>query len=368
MKFKIKKEYSEINPPLEDNELVVLRESIKKDGVEDPIKVLSDGTIIDGHNRYKIASEFDKKVPYTIKNIKDEDDIKIYIVNTNLSRRNLSLPTKIEQVLKLKEFEKAKALKRQQTTQLVGKGIQKKDVNGEGNITTTIDKGKTRDKLGKRIGTSGSTLEKAEKVIEKSPELWKDVKEKKITISTAYKKLNRDEKPIFTPKIAEGKFNVIYADPPWKYDFSQTESGKVENTYRTMELEDIKEIDIKKNIAENSVLYLWATAPKLIEALEVMKSWGFKYKTNMVWDKVVTGMGYWSRGQHEHLLIGTKGKFSPPEAKQRISSVFVRRRTKHSRKPDEIRKMIEEWYPNIPRMELFARQKYDDWYCWGNEV
>jgi len=365
MKFKIKKEFEEINPPLEDNELAVLREGIKKDGVEDPIKVLPDGTIIDGHNRYKIASEFNKKVSYTIKNIKDENDIKIYIVNTNLSRRNLSLPTKIEQVLKLKEFEIAKALKRQQTT-LPKKG--EKGFQCGGNISTTIGKGKTRDILGKRIGTSGKTLEKAEKVIKKSPDLWEDVKEKKITISTAYKKLNRDEKPIFTPKVAEGKFNVIYADPPWKYDFSQTESGKVENTYRTMELKDIKEIDIKKNIAENSVLYLWATAPKLIEALEVMEAWGFTYKTNMVWDKVVTGMGYWSRGQHEHLLIGTKGKFSPPEAKQRISSVFVEKRTKHSKKPDEIRKLIEEWYPNIPRMELFARQKYDDWYCWGNEV
>jgi len=162
------------------------------------------------------------------------------------------------------------------------------------------------------------------------------------------------------------KYQIIYADPPWLYEFSSTDSRKIENQYDTMSIDDIKNISIHTD--DNCALFLWATSPKLVEALEVMKSWGFEYKTHMIWDKSIIGMGYWFRGQHELLLIGTRGNISPPAESKRISSVFVRRRTKHSRKPDEIRKIIEEWYPNKTKIELFARQRFEGWDAWGNET
>lgn len=162
------------------------------------------------------------------------------------------------------------------------------------------------------------------------------------------------------------KYQIIYADPPWRYNFSKSNSRKIENQYKTMTLEEIKNIKIP--VDDNAVLYLWATSPKLIEALEVMKSWGFKYKTHMIWDKMIIGMGYWSRGQHELLLIGTKGKFSPPKPSERISSIFIEKRTKHSKKPNRIRELITMWYPTQNKIELFARQKIDGWDVWGNEV
>ena len=85
------------------------------------------------------------------------------------------------------------------------------------------------------------------------------------------------------------KYQIIYADCPWSYDFSKSNNRQIENQYSTMKIEDIKRLIIPS--ANNSVLYLWATAPKLIEALEVMKAWDFIYKTNMTWDKEILGMG-----------------------------------------------------------------------------
>jgi N6-adenosine-specific RNA methylase IME4 len=161
-------------------------------------------------------------------------------------------------------------------------------------------------------------------------------------------------------------YQVIYADPPWRYDFSKSDSRQIENQYPTMELEDIKRLKFPTN--ENAVLFLWATSPKLIEALDVMKSWGFAYKTHLIWNKELIGMGYWCRGQHELLLIGVKGHFSPPKQEQRISSIFTQRRTNHSKKPDKIRELIAEWYPNEKKLELFARQIMEGWDVWGNDA
>jgi len=162
------------------------------------------------------------------------------------------------------------------------------------------------------------------------------------------------------------KYDVIYADPPWRYKFSKSNSRQIENQYPTMSLDDIKTLSVPAN--DNCVLYLWATAPKLLEALDVLKSWGFKYKTHMIWDKEIIGMGYWFRGQHELLLVGTKGKVSPPKQHTRTSSVYVEHRGKHSKKPNGIRELINYWFPDKSKVELFARDKHDGWDAWGNEI
>ena len=161
-------------------------------------------------------------------------------------------------------------------------------------------------------------------------------------------------------------FDVIFSDPPWRYDFSKKTVDSIEAHYPTMATEDICELSIPSS--PNSVLYLWATAPKLIEALAVMSAWGFTYKTNMVWDKMRIGLGYWSRVQHEHLLIGTKGHFSPPEYQYRVSSVYQEKKTRHSKKPDAIRNMIANAYSRYNKLELFGREEHDGWTVLGNEV
>ena len=164
----------------------------------------------------------------------------------------------------------------------------------------------------------------------------------------------------------EKEFDVIYADPPWRYSFSKSDSRQIENQYPTMSTDEICALSIPS--AKNSVLYLWATAPKLIDALKVMQSWGFDYKTHAVWDKEKIGMGFWFRGQHELLLVGTKGKFSPPAQPHRTSSVYRFKRGQHSKKPDQIRNLIGEWFPDASKLEMFCRHPAEGWDVWGNEV
>ena len=156
------------------------------------------------------------------------------------------------------------------------------------------------------------------------------------------------------------EFSVIYADPPWRYAASTPDpKDSIETKYPTMAVEDI--CAMKVPAAKDAVLYLWATAPLLPEAFQVMAAWGFKYKSHAIWDKCTPGLGYWFRVQHELLLVGTRGKFSPPKPPDRISSVLRVKRGAHSSKPDQVRDLIKGWFPNERRLELFARQWTSFW-------
>jgi len=187
------------------------------------------------------------------------------------------------------------------------------------------------------------------------------------TIKTAAQLIRREEIKIAPLKQTTGKYDIIYADPPWRYEFSETESRAIENQYPTMTLEDIKNIQVP--CEDNAVLFLWATAPKLTEALEVMEAWGFLYRTCHSWDKEKNGMGYWFRGQHELLLLGVKGKHAAPLPENRFSSVYKEARGRHSQKPDYYYSMIERMFPDETYLEMFARQKHSDkWEVWGNQI
>jgi len=176
----------------------------------------------------------------------------------------------------------------------------------------------------------------------------------------------RDSKPI--PELPVGVFNIVYADPPWQYDFSRSPTRAIENQYPTMELEQIKKMPFPA-IAEDAVLLMWATSPKLKDALEVVDAWGFEYKTNMVWVKDKIGMGYYARQQHELLLIAGKGRSVVPKEEDRPPSIIEAPRLEHSSKPPEVRDIIQGMYPNGKAIELFARERLSGyWTSWGNEA
>ena len=177
------------------------------------------------------------------------------------------------------------------------------------------------------------------------------------------------------------KCNIIYADPPWSYKsrvYTAKNNGEFYSLedyhYKTMSIDDIKKLPISDISADNSILFLWVTFPNLIEGLEVIKSWGFTYKTlGFSWVKTnkkdnrpFFGIGYYTKSNCEVCLIGVKGK--PPKASNSVSSVVISPREEHSKKPDEVRNRIVEFSGDIPRIELFARQSVDGWDCWGNEV
>lgn len=166
------------------------------------------------------------------------------------------------------------------------------------------------------------------------------------------------------------KYQVIYADPAWEYRHCASNNRRIENHYPTMNLQDIKNLKVPSDT--NSVLYLWATSPKLLEALEVLTAWGFDYRSSMIWDKQIIGIGYWFRGQHEFLLVGVKGKVSPPPQSLRVSSVLRTKRAEHSDKPDIVKSWLDKWYPKFNKLEMFCRDHTplfeSNWDRWGNEV
>lgn len=165
--------------------------------------------------------------------------------------------------------------------------------------------------------------------------------------------------------VADLLFDVVYADPPWRYDDGPP-GREIERHYPTMSHAEI--LEAKPPVARDAVLYLWGVAPKLPEALEVMAAWGFTYRSCAVWDKQIPGMGYWFRGQHEHLLVGVRGKWSPPAPRLRTPSVYTVPRTRHSKKPDIVRTHIATWFPDANRLEMFCRYPAPGWHVWGNQV
>lgn len=176
-----------------------------------------------------------------------------------------------------------------------------------------------------------------------------------------------DEQEQIQIELAKQKLpSLVLADPPWQYNFSETDSRQIENQYPSATVDEI--IEDKPETQPDCVLFLWATAPKLLEALEVMENWGFTYKTHGVWDKKKIGMGYWFRGQHELLLVGTKGQISPPDPENREGSVFEEVRQKHSVKPECVYTWIEKAFPKLKKLEMYSRNPRSGWEAWGNEA
>ena len=182
------------------------------------------------------------------------------------------------------------------------------------------------------------------------------------------------------------KYNIIYADPPWAYNKrTNTDTkfgGGAMGHYDTMSIKDICKLPVENIADENCALLLWVTFPKLQEGLDVMKSWGFDYKTIAFnWIKVnknnqkpFFGIGYYSASNSEICLLGVKGKMKPASNSvsqvvwEDISEDIIAARDKHSKKPLIVRDRITELFGDIPRVELFARESSDGWDSIGNGI
>jgi N6-adenosine-specific RNA methylase IME4 len=223
--------------------------------------------------------------------------------------------------------------------------------------------------------TDGALKRINEQVIDKiTPEQAENIKTGAQSVNEIYREIKKEERQdekrqqqlTPTKDLPINEFEVILADPPWRYDFSSTETREIENQYPTMELEDICELKVPAS--KDCVLFLWATAPKLKEALKVIDAWGFEYKTHAVWDKQKIGMGYYFRGQHELLLVAIKGVPGTPLPEVRPASIISSPRTNHSEKPILVYELIEQMYPNRNYLEMFARNERNGWTAWGNQM
>jgi N6-adenosine-specific RNA methylase IME4 len=177
-----------------------------------------------------------------------------------------------------------------------------------------------------------------------------------------------DHAPVETPPLPDGKYNVIYADPPWQYDNTGL-GGAAEKHYPTMSIGEICRLPISELTGDKAVLFLWVTSPFLKEGFQVCEAWEFDYKTSFVWikDRATYGkLGFYTYSQHEFLLVATKGSCLPKEGSLQ-PSLIIAKKDKHSKKPEVVYGMIEQMY-NPPYIELFARQKRMGWDVWGFEA
>lgn len=172
----------------------------------------------------------------------------------------------------------------------------------------------------------------------------------------------------------QSKFSILYADPPWNYNGQQQHSttsttGGAEAHYGTQTLSELKLLDVQSVSEEDAVLFLWTSSPHLDQAIELMRAWGFQYKTiAFVWEKQRANPGYYTLSQCELCLVGKRGKIPSPRGSRRERQFLSELRRAHSQKPNEIRNRIARMFPTQKKLELFARTATPGWSVFGNEV
>jgi len=360
---------SEFFPMMTSEELTSLQNDIKINGLSSPI-ILFEGKILDGRNRYNACLNLDIEPTYEQYT---GNTPYAKVMSLNMERRNLTEGQKAIVASNILPF------------------IKKEDKNKGGRSLENVNTGKlivnktipswkntSIVKAAKMVGSSPTSINFVKKLKIEAPDVYDKVKSGGYSLADAKRNLNqkqnleeynqRIEKAKLNPQsnTFKGPYELILADPPWKYDFCKDNSDKIEKHYNTLSVEDI--IKQKPNSADKSVLFLWATAPKLLEAIKVMMAWGFIYRTHAVWNKEWIGPGYWFRGQHELLLVGTKGSPSCTPETERISSIFTEKRTDHSKKPECVYQWIEKAFGDKTKLEMYCRTPRPGWSIQGNEV
>jgi N6-adenosine-specific RNA methylase IME4 len=334
-------------------DLKALKQSIQEFGLFHPIVVNENNELICGQRRLEALKQLGYEVVSTTRiNIQDIVNGEIH---ENTVRKDFTILERYEIRKRLEPLEKQKAEERM--------------LSGEPCVKFT--QGKTRDKIAKSLGKSWLTLEKETEIVEaakQNPEQFGHLLEKidsgKTSVNYVHQMVKRSKDHTNTPNLPQGEFDIILADPPWNYDINIR--GSPDDHYNVMTNEAIENLEIPA--AENAILFLWATAPKIQEAIKVLKAWGFTYRSHAVWIKDKIGNGYYFRSQHELLLVGKKGNIPTPQEKDRHSSVIMAATKEHSEKPDIVYQIIEQMYPNRKYLELFARKEREGWTSWGNEM
>jgi N6-adenosine-specific RNA methylase IME4 len=362
-------------PLLEGPEFDRLAADIHEHGLLNPITVHED-MILDGRNRLRACTAAGVEpvyAPFT------GDDPAAYVLSQNLARRHLGPSERAMVAARMAN------LKWGQRADRVEGSI---DLSSAATLVNVSEPSVKRAKVVLEHGTpelqeavdrGRVAVHEAARAAKESPEAQAEFLEAAAagktfqTWQANYGRRERAAELAATTKampVGKRRWPVILADPPWEYEHPAlaTPNRRVDNHYPTLTLERICSLPVDQLGADDCVLFLWTTAPHLRETFEVLEAWGFEYKSGLVWDKEIMGTGYWVRGQHEHLLIAVKGK--PPMAPFAAvpASVIRESRREHSRKPEASYAIIERMYPELPKIELFARQTRVGWEAWGNEI
>jgi N6-adenosine-specific RNA methylase IME4/ParB-like chromosome segregation protein Spo0J len=367
---------AELFPMMDEAELSRLAEDIRANGQREAIWLHSDGSILDGRNRYRACEIVGAEPKTRTWNGKDGSEV-AFVISLNLHRRHLN------------ESQRAMVAARVATLE-----------HGQRKTGQLADV-PTQESAAAMLNVGERTVRRAREVLESAtPEVVAAVDSGIMpvsfaaTLATAPEKTQRviaakveagckptqaareHKREALGDKVAalpNGKHRVIYADPPWQYSDSR---GGLEDyadsaaagQYPTMSTDDLCAMAVADLAAPDCVLFCWATFPLLEDALRVVKEWGFKYKTAFVWSKVRPNMGNYHTADAELLLVATRGSCTPEAEKHPAQVQTVERTGRHSEKPEHFRELIDSLYLNGPRIELFRRGAAPKgWKVWGNE-
>lgn len=349
-------------------EFDALKADIAMNGLLEPIWLHPDGRIIDGRNRYQACRELGREPSFrTYTGQLDDAALVQFVVSLNLKRRHLDSGQKafvalaVERVLAVTGRQQMAAggfvvADKRQGSEIFQNPITETPLYSAGQAAAIV-------------GTNHHYVHDAKRISEQAPDLAQAVIRGDMKITEARRQLQRRTVQEAQP-LPAAKYRVVYADPPWQYSNNgailNDKYGAAERHYPTMSLTELCSLDVRGLCEDDAVLFLWATSPMLPSALDVMRAWGFQYKTSFVWDKVKHNFGHYNSVRHELLLIGTRGMCTPDNLVLH-DSVQVIERTEHSVKPEEFRKIIDALYTRGRRVELFARRLVDGWDTWGNE-
>ena len=363
-------------PPLTSEEFNQLKRNILEEGIRDPL-VTWNGILVDGHNRYRIAQEYDIDFVTVEKEFADMNAVKEWMINNQFGRRNLNNYQRSVLALQLEDVFKAKAKENQK--------------GGQGGVLLPLKSAEaksieTRQEIAKIANVGHDTISKVKKIqATASPEIKEKVSTGEISINEAYKGIKNEEKKVERVELIQkqiedikegllpdlvGLFDVVSVDPPWPYEGDSKNitsfdsvGRRVSNPYPEMSIKQIKSIELP--LMENAVVLLWTTHKFLPDAFEILKEWNLDYKATLVWNKENIGMGAWFRMQCEFCLVGVKGK--PYWENTTYRDIIIESRREHSRKPDSFFEMIEKITMGN-RLEYFSREKREGWKVFGNDI
>jgi N6-adenosine-specific RNA methylase IME4 len=373
---------ADLFPLLEGADFEELVADVRAHGVREPIW-LHQGKILDGRNRYRAAAEAHVPCPTRIY---DGDDPVGFVVSLNLKRRHLNESQRAMVAAKLATMKRGDnqhspigETSQARAAELLNVGKRSveraHDVRegGAPELVRAVERGDVSVSAAADVATMPPD-EQREIVARGEGEILKvasQIRARKLEDRRAERLARIAAQADAGPLPQDRKYPVLLADPPYRYVFSQTSSRAIERHYETMTLEEICAMPVSEIATPSAVLFLFVPSPILEQAFAIIRAWGFTYTTAGVWKKTDGfGEGHYFRQQHEHLLVAKRGDIPPPPPHLRSSSVFEapRPEREHSRKPDEAYALIERMYPELPKIELFARKARPGWSCWGNEV
>lgn len=384
--------------PIKPGHVLVLVESIKEIGLRQPINVrkLGDGyEIRGGGHRHAAFVMLERKTIPAI--VTDDDDLRAELseIDENLIRNDYTPAERAIAIARRKTIylelhpETAQGIaggKARQGSASDNLSFAESTAEASGKSKRTIERDAQRgetvgaETLHRVVGTALDKGEEIDALAKLSPEKREEVIAKaeqgeKVSAKTAVKQERREEREEDLADkqraLPEQKFGVILADPEWRFEVYSRDTGMdraADNHYPTSATDVIASRPVQDIAADDCVLFLWATVPMLPDALRVMEAWGFAYKSHFIWNKDKIGTGYWNRNKHELLLVGTRGNVPAPAMGEQAHSVIDAPVRLHSEKPASFYLLIENYFPNLPKIELNARRARAGWERWGNEA